>query len=126
MWRDATRAAFRSMVRDDAHFYSPVGLESEGIFVDFQVGVNDYLYGTRFFSYLAQRYSPKQVVQWLRRDEGSEAYYQSQFRDVFGLRLNEGLSLETGHIDAERFTVRVRSALFMRAAEADDRDRAAG
>ena len=27
---------FRSMVRDDAHFYSPVGLESEGIFVDFQ------------------------------------------------------------------------------------------
>lgn len=79
---------FRSMVRDDAHFYSPVGLESEGIFVDFQVGVNDYLYGTRFFSYLAQRYSPEHVVQWLRRDEGSEAYYQSQFRQVFGLPLN--------------------------------------
>ncbi len=80
---------FRSMVRDDAHFYSPVGLESEGIFVDFQVGVNDYLYGTRFFSYLAERYSPEQVVQWLRRDEDSEAYYQSQFRQVFGLRLND-------------------------------------
>ena len=62
---------FRAMVRDDAHFYSPVGLESEGIFVDFQVGVNDYLYGTRFFSYLAQHYSPEQVIQWLRRDEGS-------------------------------------------------------
>ncbi len=80
---------FRSMVRDDAHFYSPVGLESEGIFVDFQVGVNDYLYGTRFFSYLAQRYSPEQVVQWLRRDEDSEAYYQSQFRRVFDLPLNQ-------------------------------------
>ena len=80
---------FRSMVRDDAHFYSPVGLESEGIFVDFQVGVNDYLYGTRFFSYLANTYSPEQVVQWLRRDEGSEAYYQSQFRQVFNLPLNE-------------------------------------
>lgn len=80
---------FRSMVRDDAHFYSPVGLESEGIFVDFQVGVNDYLYGTRFFSYLAQTYSPEQVVQWLRRDEGSEAYYQSQFRQVFNLPLNQ-------------------------------------
>ena len=78
---------FRSMVRDDAHFYSPVGLESEGIFVDFQVGVNDYLYGTRFFSYLALRYSPEQVIQWLRRDEGSEAYYQSQFQHVFGLPL---------------------------------------
>ena len=80
---------FRSMVRDDAHFYSPVGLESEGIFVDFQVGVNDYLYGTRFFSYLAYNYSPEQVVQWLRRDEGSQAYYASQFRHVFGLPLNE-------------------------------------
>ena len=53
---------FRAMVRDDAHFYSPVGLESEGISVDFQVGVNDYLYGTRFFSYLALTYSPEQVV----------------------------------------------------------------
>jgi len=80
---------FRAMVRDDAHFYSPVGLESEGIFVDFQVGVNDYLYGTRFFSYLALNYSPEQVVQWLRRDEGSEAYYASQFEQVFGTPLNQ-------------------------------------
>jgi hypothetical protein len=80
---------FRAMVRDDAHFYSPVGLESEGIFVDFQVGVNDYLYGTRFFSYLANTYTPEQVIQWLRRDPGSEAYYAAQFRHVFGMPLNQ-------------------------------------
>jgi len=80
---------FRSMVRDDAHFYSPVGLESEGIFVDFQVGVNDYLYGTRFFSYLALTYSPEQVIQWLRRDPDSEAYYEAQFRQVFGRSLRQ-------------------------------------
>lgn len=80
---------FRAMVRDDAHFYSPVGLESEGIFVDFQVGVNDYLYGARFFSYLANTYSPEHVVQWLRRDEGSEGYYAAQFRRVFGRSLNQ-------------------------------------
>jgi hypothetical protein len=80
---------FRSMVRDEAHFYSPVGLESEGIFIDFQVGVNDYLYGTRFFSYLANTYSPEQVVEWLRRDEDSAAYYQSQFRRVFDLPLGQ-------------------------------------
>lgn len=80
---------FRAMARDNAHFYSPVGLESEGIFVDFQVGVNDYLYGTRFFSYLALNYSPEAVIEWLRRDEGSEAYYSSQFRRVFGLPLNQ-------------------------------------
>jgi len=80
---------FRAMVRDDAHFYSPVGLESEGIFIDFQVGANDYLYGARFFSYLANTYSPERVVQWLRRDPDSEAYYSSQFRRVFGRTLNQ-------------------------------------
>ena len=57
--------------------------------VDFQVGVNEYLYGTRFFSYLALNYSPEKVVQWLRRDEGSKAYYASQFRQVFGTSLDE-------------------------------------
>ncbi len=51
---------FRAKVRDDDKFYSPLGLESEGIAVDFQVGVNDYLYGTRFFSYLALTYGPGQ------------------------------------------------------------------
>jgi len=80
---------FRAMVRDNAYFYSPLGLESEGTHVDFQVGVNNYLYGTRFFSYLALTYSPEQVVQWMRRDEGSAAYYAVQFQRVFGLPLNE-------------------------------------
>ena len=39
---------FRAMVRDDAHFYDPLGLASRGVFVDFQTGRNAYLYGTRF------------------------------------------------------------------------------
>jgi hypothetical protein len=82
---------FRAMVRDDAHFYSPLGLESEGTHVDFQVGVNAYLYGTRFFSYLALEHSPEQVIQWLARGEGSEGYYASQFERVFGRPLNEAL-----------------------------------
>ena len=80
---------FRSMVRDDAYFYSPLGLEAEGTSADFQVGVNNYLYGTRFFSYAALTYSPEQVIEWLSRDEDSFAYYASQFRHVFGLSLNE-------------------------------------
>jgi hypothetical protein len=83
---------FRSMVRDDARFYSPVGLESEGIAVDFQVGVNDYLYGTRFFSWLALTYSPEKVVKWLRRDEDSRAYYLDQFEHVFGLPMDQAWS----------------------------------
>ncbi len=80
---------FRAMVRDGAYFYSPLGLEAEGTQVDFQVGVNNYLYGTRFFSYLALAYSPEQVIEWMQRDEGSAAYYLIHFRDVFGLPMNE-------------------------------------
>jgi hypothetical protein len=80
---------FRSMVRDDAHFYSNLGLVSEGTLVDFQVGVNAYLYGTRFFSYLAYTYSPEHVVKWLARDENSKRYYADQFKLVFGKPLED-------------------------------------
>ncbi len=75
---------FRAMVRDKARFYSPLGLESEGSAIDFQVGVNDYLYGTRFFSYLALSRSPEKVLEWLKRGEGSKGYYAAQFKHVFG------------------------------------------
>ncbi len=81
--------AFRSMVRDDAHFYGALGLVSEGIAIDFQGGVNAYLYGTRFFTYLALAYSPEQVVEWLSRGPDSKAYYSTQFRHVFGKSLSD-------------------------------------
>ncbi|MEE4219453.1 MAG: hypothetical protein V2I48_17710 [Xanthomonadales bacterium] len=80
---------FRSMVRDDAHFYSNLGLVSRGTSADFQVGVNAYLYGTRFISYLALQYSPGQVIEWLSRDQDSKRYYSAQFRDVFGQPLED-------------------------------------
>ena len=80
---------FRSMVRDNAYFYSSLGLESEGIAVDFQHGVNAYLYGTRFFSYLAHEYSPQHVIDWLQRSEDSERYYSKQFARVFGKPLED-------------------------------------
>jgi hypothetical protein len=80
---------FRAMVRDDAHFYSNLGIVSEGVGVDFQAGINAYLYGTRFFSYLALVYSPEAVIEWLKRDEGSERYYANQFELVFGKSLGD-------------------------------------
>ena len=80
---------FRAKVRDGDKLYSPLGLESEGTAVDFQVGVNDYLYGTRFFSWLALTYGPDKMVQWLRRDESSKAFYAAQFRHVFGRKLDD-------------------------------------
>jgi hypothetical protein len=74
---------FRSMVRDSTHFYDPLGLESAGTRVDFQVGVNSYLYGTRFTTWLADRYGPGDVMEWVARHPGSRAYFASQFEHVF-------------------------------------------
>src|SRR4029077_17014547 len=62
---------FRSMVRDGARIYDPLGLESEGTKVDFQIGVNSYLYGTRFVSYLADTYGPETIVSWVGRRPGT-------------------------------------------------------
>jgi hypothetical protein len=80
---------FRAMVRDGAHFFDPLGLVSRGTRIDFQVGVNAYLYGTRFMTYLARAHGPEKVVAWLRRDPGSRAYYSAQFQHVFGLPLDQ-------------------------------------
>ncbi len=80
---------FRAMVREGEPFYDIVGLESEGTAIDFQVGQNSYLYGTRFMSWLGARYGPERVLAWARRDEGSRAYFASQFAHVFGRPLGD-------------------------------------
>jgi len=80
---------FRSMVRDDAYFYDPLGLEAEGSKIDFQVGVNNYLYGARFMSYLAYTYSPEKLLAWITRREGSEGHYIAHFQQVFGMPMEE-------------------------------------
>ena len=80
---------WRAKVRDNDKIFSPLGLESEGVAVDFQVGVNDYLYGSRFFSYLALTYGPERTVDWLRRPDNSKAFYAARFREVFGKRLDD-------------------------------------
>jgi hypothetical protein len=79
---------FRAKTRDHVRFFSPLGLESEGTQIDFQVGANSYQYGTRFFSYLALTYGVERTVEWLRRSQGSRAFYASQFNHVFGKSLN--------------------------------------
>ena len=80
---------FRAMVRDGAKFYDPLGLVSKGTEVDFQIGANAYLYGTRFMSYLALKYSPEKAVDWWRRAEGTRRYYADDFERVFGLPLEQ-------------------------------------
>jgi len=80
---------FRAMVHDNQRFYDPVGLEAEGTKIDFHVGVNSYLYGTRFFSYLALKYGPQRPIQWVSRTNQSKAYFVSQFKKTFGISLDE-------------------------------------
>lgn len=75
---------FRAMVQDGSRFYDPVGLESEGTKVDFQVGAKSYLYGTRFLTYMAQTTSPDSFVRWVSRRDGTRGHYAAQFRRMFG------------------------------------------
>lgn len=81
--------AFRAMVLEDAYFYDVVGLESEGTTIDFQVGQNSYLYGTRFVTYLGAQYGPEKVIQWFDRSSGSKRYFASQFQKIYGRSLDD-------------------------------------
>jgi len=80
---------FRSMVRDGTPFYDPLGLVAEGTKIDFQVEVNSYLYGTRFMTWLARRYSPEKLIAWVSRGDGSRGYYSRQFTHVFGTSIEQ-------------------------------------
>jgi len=81
---------FRAKVLDGTPIHDPFGLENEAVKTDFQVGVNSYLYGTRFLTYLAHEYSPEHVLRWGMRTPGSSMYFSSAFRQVFGKSLDEG------------------------------------
>jgi hypothetical protein len=80
---------FRTLVRDSLTIYDVVGLESEGTTVDFQVGVNSYLYGTRFISYLALQYGNDSLLTWVNRAEGSRRYFSTQFKNTYGVSLED-------------------------------------
>ncbi len=80
---------FRTMVRDSALFYDVVGLESEGTKVDFQVGANSYLYGTRFVSYLALQYGPDKLIDWFRQSKESKSNFSSEFERLYGASIDD-------------------------------------
>lgn len=78
---------WRTKVNDHTDFHDPLSLESEGVKTDFQVGALSYLYGTRFVTYLACRYGTDSLRQWIVRQDGSSAFYATQFRRVYGRAL---------------------------------------
>lgn len=83
---------FRTMVRDGYPIYDAIGLESEGTTVDFEVGANSYMYGTRFMSYLAHEHGPDKLLDWVARSDSSKRYFAAQFRNVYGMSLDQGWS----------------------------------
>ncbi len=74
---------FRSIVNENAPIHSVVGLETEGTALDFQVGANSYLYGTRFVTWLANEYGIDKLKEFYLRSENSKAFYGSQFKKVY-------------------------------------------
>lgn len=80
---------FRTLVKENKTIYDLVGLESEGIKVDFQVGVNSYLYGTRFMCYMAMKYGPMKLINWTNRVDGTNAYFANDFERVYGTSIED-------------------------------------
>ena len=46
-------------------------------------------------TWLARRYSPEKLVEWVSRRNGSRAYYTTQFRHVFGRSLEDASNAVT-------------------------------
>lgn len=80
---------FRSIVNEGKEVYSLIGLDTEGTTIDFQVGANSYLYGTRFITYLAYRYGIDNLKLFYSRTDGSKAFYANQFKSVYGKKIRE-------------------------------------
>lgn len=80
---------FRTRVLEDARIYSAQGLESEGTSADFMSKANSYYYGTRFMSYLAFEYGPKDLIEWIKRKDGSKRGFAANFKHVFGIQISD-------------------------------------
>jgi len=74
---------FRSIVAGKKQIYSNIGLETEGTTIDFQVGSNSYLYGTRFVDYLANEYGVDKLKSFYMRTNDSRTFYGRQFKKIY-------------------------------------------
>ncbi|MBQ7709484.1 MAG: hypothetical protein IJT74_06160 [Bacteroidales bacterium] len=80
---------FRSIVDGGDKLFSVVGLETEGSTMDFQVGANAYLYGTRFVNYLTAEYGYDKLISFYNRTADSHTFFGTQFKKVYGLPLRK-------------------------------------
>ncbi|MBO4891523.1 MAG: hypothetical protein J5502_02855 [Prevotella sp.] len=80
---------FRSIINEDDKLFSVVGLETEGSTMDFQMGANAYLYGTRFVNYLAAEYGYDKLIRFYNRTSDSRTFFGKQFKQVYGQPLRK-------------------------------------
>ena len=80
---------FRSILAGGHELFSVVGLETEGTTMDFQVGANAYLYGTRFVNYLTAEYGYDKLIRFYNRTADSKTYFARQFKNVYGIPLRQ-------------------------------------
>ena len=80
---------FRSIIDGGEKLFSVVGLETEGSTMDFQVGANAYLYGTRFVNYLAKEYGYDKLIRFYNRTADSRTFFGNQFKQVYGKSLRK-------------------------------------
>lgn len=80
---------FRSLVNEGKQLYSVVGLETEGTVSDFQLGVNSYLYGTRFINYLVLSHGLDSLKRFYNRTDDSRVMFNRQFESVYGKSLRQ-------------------------------------
>ena len=101
---------FRSIIDGGDKLFSVVGLETEGSTMDFQVGANAYLYGTRFVNYLTGKYGYDKLIRFYNRTWDSRTFFGNQFKKVYGLPLrqawNEWKEDEKAHQQANLAAVR--------------------
>ena len=80
---------FRSIIAGGDKLFSVVGLETEGSTMDFQVGANAYLYGTRFVNYLTKEYGYDKLISFYNRTADSRTFFGNQFKKVYGQPLRK-------------------------------------
>ena len=101
---------FRSIIHGGEPLFSVVGLETEGSTMDFQVGANAYLYGTRFVNYMVGQYGYENVIRFYNRTADSKTFFGNQFKQVFGRPLrqvwNEWKVEEKKHQEANLAAIR--------------------
>ena len=101
---------FRSIIGGGNKLFSVVGLETEGSTMDFQVGANAYLYGTRFVNYLTAQYGYDKLINFYNRTADSRTFFGNQFKNVYGRPLrkvwNEWKEDEKRHQEANLAAIR--------------------